>query len=128
MGTADIIPGISGGTIALITGIYERLLHSLSKINFKFILYFLKGDFGKASKNIKDINSRLFIPLFAGISLAILLMSNMIHFFLQNFTSINYAFFPGLILASGVLLYKRTGGLSVKNMFFLIIGFLWFSF
>ncbi len=109
MGIADIIPGISGGTIALITGIYERLVHSISKINFK---------------NIRNIDFELFLPLLTGIGLALLLMSNIIHFFLQNFTAITYAFFFGLILSSGVLLYKKAGGLSVKNTLFLIIGFL----
>ena len=44
MGSADIVPGISGGTIALITGIYERLVHSISTINFTFIKPLLKGD------------------------------------------------------------------------------------
>lgn len=124
MGIADIIPGISGGTIALIAGIYERLLHSISKINFKFIPYFLKGDFNKANKNIRDMDFELFIPLLSGIGLALLLMSNIIHFFLQKFAAITYAFFFGLILSSGVLLYKKTEGLSAKNILFLIVGFL----
>ncbi|HPX78646.1 MAG TPA: DUF368 domain-containing protein, partial [Methanobacterium sp.] len=39
MGTVDVIPGVSGGTIALITGIYERLVHAISRIDFKFLLY-----------------------------------------------------------------------------------------
>ncbi|MCD5390254.1 DUF368 domain-containing protein [candidate division NPL-UPA2 bacterium] len=124
MGTAGIIPGISGGTIALITGIYERLLHSLSKINFKFISYFLKGDFNRANKNIRNIDFELFIPLLTGIGLALLFISNIIRFFLQNFTAVTYAFFFGLILSAGVLLYKKAGGLSVKNTLFLIMGFL----
>lgn len=42
MGSADIVPGVSGGTIALITGIYERLVHSISTINFTFINHYLK--------------------------------------------------------------------------------------
>ena len=124
MGIADIIPGISGGTIALITGIYERLLRSIRKVNFKFIPYFLKGDFTRANENVRSIDFKLFIPLFAGIGSALLLMSNMMHFLLTNFTAITYAFFAGLILASGVLLYKTAGGLSVKKIMFLILGFL----
>ncbi|MEE8167961.1 MAG: DUF368 domain-containing protein [Candidatus Hydrothermarchaeales archaeon] len=124
MGIADIIPGVSGGTIALITGIYERLVHSISKIDFKFILYFLKGDLNKANKNIRNIDFKLFIPLIAGIGSALWLMSNIIYFFLQNFTAPTYAFFFGLILASTILIYKKVDGLSVKNVLFLIIGFL----
>ena len=124
MGTADVIPGISGGKVALITGIYERLLHSISKVNFKFIIYFLKGDLKKASENIKNIDFQLFIPLLAGMGLAILLMSNIIHFLLQHFTAVTYAFFFGLILASGALLYKKSGCLSSKNILFSALGFL----
>ncbi|MCK4936857.1 MAG: DUF368 domain-containing protein, partial [Elusimicrobiales bacterium] len=82
MGTADIIPGISGGTIALITGIYERLIGSISGIDFKFVAYFFKGDFKRAWENIKDIDFALFIPLVSGIGLAIVLMSNIIHYLL----------------------------------------------
>lgn len=123
MGIADIVPGISGGTIAMITGIYERLVRSISKINFKFIPYLMKGDFKRANKNIRDIDFALFLPLLTGIGMAFLLMSNLILFFLQNFTAITYAFFFGLILSSGVLLYKSSGCLSVKNISFLGVGF-----
>lgn len=124
MGVADIIPGISGGTIALITGIYERLVHSISKIDFKFVTHFLKGDFDEATKNISKIDFKLFIPLISGIGLAILLMSNIIYFLLQNVTALTYAFFFGLIAESAVLLYKRGDGISVKNISFSIIGFI----
>ena len=124
MGIADIIPGISGGTIALVTGIYDRLLRSISKVNLKFVPYFLKGDFAGANENLRSVDFKLFIPLFAGIVSALLLMSNVMHFLLINFTAVTYAFFLGLILSSGVLLYKIAGGLSVKNVMFLVLGFL----
>lgn len=125
MGIADIIPGVSGGTIALITGIYERLVHSISKIDFKFIHCFLKGDFDEAKENIrKNIDFKLFIPLIAGIGSALWLMSNIIYFFLQNFVAPTYAFFFGLILASAILIYKKVDGLSVKYILLLVTGFL----
>lgn len=124
MGIADIIPGISGGTIALITGIYERLVHSISEIDFKFVTYFLKGDFDEAKKNIREIDFELFIPLISGISLAIFLMSQIIYFLLQHLTALTYAFFFGLIFASAVLLYKKGDGISIKNILFSFIGFI----
>ncbi len=124
MGMADIVPGISGGTIALITGIYERLIRAINNVDFKFILYFLKGDFREANRNIRKIDFKLFIPLLLGIGLAFLLMSNLIYFCLNNLVAPTYAFFFGLILASAVLIYKQVDGLSVKNILFLIIGFL----
>jgi len=124
MGMADIIPGVSGGTIALITGIYIRLVRAISGINLRFISRLVKGDFEGAKKSIGDIDFKLFIPLLTGIGLAIFLMSNLLDYLLQNFEASTYAFFFGLILASAVLLYKKIGGLSVKIMIFSIAGFL----
>lgn len=124
MGASNIIPGVSGGTIALITGIYERLIRSISEIDFKFILYILKGDFKKAKENIEKIDFQLFIPLTAGIVSAIWLMSNIVYFLLESFAVYTYAFFFGLILASAVLIYKKMAVLSTKNILFFLIGFL----
>ncbi len=124
IGIAHIIPGLSGGTIAFITGIYERLVQALSKVDFRFILYLLKGDIRQANKNFRNIDFKLFIPLIIGIGLALWLMSGLVLFLLQNFAALTYAFFLGLILASAVLIYKKMEDLSVKNMLFLIAGFL----
>ena len=124
MGIADIIPGVSGGTIALITGIYIRLVRAISGINLRFVSSLVRGDFEGARKSIGEIDFPLFIPLLAGIGLAIFLMSNLIDYLLQNFEASTYAFFFGLILASAVLLYRKIGGLSLKIMIFSIAGFL----
>ena len=124
MGIADIIPGISGGTIALITGIYERLVHAISSVDLRFISHFIKRDFDGAKKSIRNIDFQLFIPLLIGIGLAIILMSRVMDYFLHNFEASTYAFFFGLILASAVLLYRKVEGFSVKIMLFSITGFL----
>lgn len=124
MGIAGIIPGVSAGTMALILGTYKRIIDSLSRIDFKFIFYLLKGDFKKANKNFKNIDFELFIPLFLGIGLAILVMADVIYFFLQNFIVPTYGFFFGLILASAILLYMKERCFLVKNILFSVIGFL----
>jgi putative membrane protein len=124
MGTADIIPGVSGGTIALITGIYERLVHAISSIDLRFISHFIKRDFDGVKKSIRNIDFQLFIPLLIGIGLAIILMSRVMDYFLQNFEAPTYAFFFGLILASAVLIYRKVEGFSVIIMLFSITGFL----
>jgi putative membrane protein len=124
MGTADVIPGVSGGTIALITGIYERLVHAISRIDLRFISRFIKRDFGGAKKIIRNIDFQLFIPLLIGIGLAIILMSRVMDYFLNNFEAPTYAFFFGLILASAVLLYRKVEGFSIVIMLFSITGFL----
>ena len=124
MGTADIIPGVSGGTIALITGIYERLVHAISSVEFRFFSHFIKRDFDGAKKSIRNIDFQLLIPLLIGIGLAIILMARVIDYFLQSFEAPTYAFFFGLILTSAVLLYRKLEGFSVKIMLFSITGFL----
>ena len=65
MGSADIVPGVSGGTIALITGIYERLINAISSIRFSFLKPLLKGNLTDFKvKLIEEIDFELFIPLF----------------------------------------------------------------
>lgn len=124
MGTADIMPGVSGGTIALITGIYERLVHAISKINFKFIKPFLKGQFLESWSILKkEVDFELFIPLLMGIGLAVLTLSRLMSFLLSNYAAFTYAFFSGLILASAYIVYSEIEGFSVKNFSFGIIGF-----
>ena len=124
MGTADTMPGVSGGTIALITGIYERLIHSISKINFEFVKPLLKGHL-QESKTIlkKEVDFELFIPLILGIGLAILSMSRLMQFLLTNYITYTYAVFSGLILASAYIVYMEIDGFSVKNFIFGILGF-----
>ncbi|MDI6724249.1 MAG: DUF368 domain-containing protein [Methanobacterium sp.] len=125
MGTADVIPGVSGGTIALITGIYERLIHAISRIDFKFILYLFEGDFKRFKQNaVQEIDFELFIPLLLGIGLAILTMSKVISFLLINYPAITFAFFFGLILASAIFVYNHVDELNIKNITFVVLGFI----
>lgn len=128
MGSADIIPGVSGGTIALITGIYERLVYAIHSIDFKFILYFFKGFykkeyFGKAKKNFLDIDFALLIPLAAGIGLAFWILAPIIHFLLENHETYTHAFFLGLILASAFVVYHSVKkNITIRSLFFVFLG------
>jgi putative membrane protein len=125
MGTADVIPGVSGGTIALITGIYERLIHAISRIDFRFILYLFEGDFKRFKQNaVQEIDFGLFVPLLLGIGLAILTMSKVISFLLANYPAVTFAFFFGLILSSAIFVYKHVDELNIKNLAFLVLGFI----
>jgi putative membrane protein len=124
MGSADIIPGVSGGTIALITGIYERLIFGIRNIEVRSILLnLLIGNFRKVMDDIKKIDFPFFIPLLSGIGLAFLILSKVIKFFLEEFTAFTYAFFFGLIFASAFVVYKHVDKLNFKNIFFSILGF-----
>ncbi|WP_456472685.1 DUF368 domain-containing protein [Methanocaldococcus sp.] len=124
MGIADIIPGISGGTIAFITGIYERLIRGIANLNIKFLIYFIKGDIKRAKEYFNKIDFSLFIPLSFGISLSFLLMSNIIHYLLNYYSSLTYSFFIGLILASITLLFKEIKEFNLKSFLLFIIGFI----
>ncbi|BDZ71963.1 DUF368 domain-containing protein [Methanobacterium petrolearium] len=123
MGSADVIPGVSGGTMALITGIYQRLVHAISQINANFLLVALKGDFRKSKEELLKWDFNLFIPLLLGIGLAVLTMSKVMTVMLTVYTATTYAFFFGLILASAGFVYKHIDELNLKNILFLVVGF-----
>ena len=104
MGSEDIVPGVSGGTIALITGIYEKLVYSISKINFKFLKPLVKLNFKEFWHVFCDeIDFKFFIPLGLGIGVAMLSLAKVITYCMETYTAFTYAFFLGLILASSLV-------------------------
>ena len=123
MGSADIVPGVSGGTIALITGIYEHLIGSISKINFKFIKPLVKLDFkGFWNAFLDEIDFAFFIPLILGIGIAMLTIAKVVTYCMDVHTALTYAFFLGLILASAYVLLKKIPKLEIKHIAFAILG------
>ena len=124
MGAADVVPGVSGGTIALITGIYPTLVKSLSTIDLSFIKMFLKGKIADSWNVFRKINFKFFIPLGLGIVIAILSFSRLIKFFLDNYTAYTFAFFFGLIIASAVILFNQNGRMKFENLVFSVLGFI----
>lgn len=123
MGSADIIPGVSGGTIALITGIYERLVGGISRINFAFLKPLIKGDLsGFKDKFQEEIDYELFIPLLTGIAIAFLTISKIILILLNDYRAYTFSFFLGLIIASAYVVYKEKEGVTVKTAISLVIG------
>ena len=121
MGIADIIPGVSGGTIALITGIYTKFIDTISKIS-DFVLSLMKIDTKNTKKNFKKIDLLFFIPLICGIGLAFLIFSRIIKFMLDNHTATIYSFFFGLILASSYFVYKKIKKINTQTIISFIIG------
>ena len=115
MGIADLIPGVSGGTIALITGIYKDLISSLNNINFKNIS---KNLFTNFKSHKFDFLSVLII----GIGLSILLFSNIILFLLENYNNEISSFFFGLIICSIYVLLKKIKSFKIYDIFVLIFS------
>lgn len=123
MGSADIIPGVSGGTIALITGIYERLVKGISRINFTFIKPLFKGNFREFKERlVYEVDFELFVPLLIGIAIAFLTLSKVISYLLDTQTAYTFSFFLGLILASAYILYTKLDGINLKVIITTIIG------
>lgn len=125
MGSADIVPGVSGGTIALITGIYAHLVGAISKIHFGFLKPLLKLDFASFWNELLDeIDFKFFIPLGLGIAIAVLLLSKLINYCMEAYATLTFSFFLGLIIASAYLLFKKLNHITIKNILFAILGFI----
>ena len=97
MGTADIIPGVSGGTVAFITGIYNHLLSAISSINLSSIWLGLRGKFKEA---IVEIHLKFLLVLFGGVVVAVLSTARLMHFLLVSYPVEIWSLFFGLVLAS----------------------------
>jgi len=97
MGAADIVPGVSGGTMAFILGIYEALLDGIKSFNLELIQTVLKG---KLAEAMDAVPLRFLMTLGLGIVIAILTMANGLSYLLENEPQYLFAFFFGLVLAS----------------------------
>ncbi len=104
MGAADIVPGVSGGTIAFISGIYEELLTSISAVNFS-ILKLLKTKGIKAFW--KAVNGNFLLALIIGIFTSILSLAKLISWLLEHQPILVWSFFFGLVLASILYIGKQ---------------------
>ena len=115
MGVAEIIPGVSGGTIAFITGIYEELIESIKSINSNGIKLLLSLQFKKFWNHI---NGQFLMTLLFGMVFSILFLSRIIEFLLTDHPFKIWGFFFGLIIASIFIIQK-----SIKNKKFNLLVF-----
>ena len=104
MGAADVVPGVSGGTIAFISGIYEELLGSISNINLQ-LLKTLKNEGLKEAW--KQLNGNFLLALFTGIFISIISLAKAIKYLLENEPILLWSFFFGLVLASIIYIAKQ---------------------
>ena len=101
MGAADVVPGVSGGTIALITHIYERLINAIDKVSIMLILQLFSRNRKAAWQSL---DGSFLLTLALGISTSIVLASSWVSSLLTNYPIPLWAFFFGLILASAFVL------------------------
>ncbi|RRR76427.1 MAG: DUF368 domain-containing protein [Candidatus Viridilinea halotolerans] len=97
MGAADLIPGVSGGTMAFILGVYEQLLNAIKSFNLQLIQLLFKGRWREA---LDAVPLRFLIPLGMGLAVAIFSMARLMRYLLEYQTVYLFSFFFGLILAS----------------------------
>ena len=119
MGIAEIIPGVSGGTLAFITGIYQELIYSIKSINLKSLRVLSKFQFKKFWKHI---NGKFLLTLLIGMLTSILLLSRLITFLLENYNFQIWGFFFGLIISSAFLVSKSVSAFNFQNYIWLLIG------
>jgi len=119
MGAADVVPGVSGGTIAFISGIYEELLETINSINFK-TLKILKSNGFKAMW--KSINGNFLISLLFGIGISIISFAKLIKWSIENEPIMVWSFFFGLVLASVIYIAKQIKNWNSMTILALIIG------
>ena len=120
---ADIVPGVSGGTMALITGIYERLVHAIRTLNLRWLTRRLRGDVEGSREAWGSIDIALLVPLLLGILTAVLIMSQVISYFLSEHLAPTMAFFFGLILASAVLVSRYVDRVDWRHLLSGSVGF-----
>jgi len=104
MGGADIVPGVSGGTVALILGIYERLVAAINHVDRTFLQQILKGQYRQAALHI---DLRFLVALGAGIACGIISLASLMHYLLEHHRTFTLAAFFGMILASSLIVFRN---------------------
>jgi len=119
MGSADIVPGVSGGTMAFILGIYEELVHSISQINKKLIQNLLNL---KIKEIFKTFPWPFLLALGSGIITAIALLSHTLEWLLENQPIYVWSFFLGLVIASIPTITNGIKVWTISKIILFIIG------
>ena len=119
MGIADLVPGVSGGTIALITGIYQRLINAIVAVNITSLKLLISG---KIKLAWQQVDGWFLLAVFAGMLSAIFLLASLIKQLLTHHAVLTWSFFFGLILVSAFLLIQKNKGNSIINVLLLLTG------
>ena len=119
MGSADIVPGVSGGTVAFILGIYEELIQSIKTMSGEFLRLLLQR---KLRKAIQIIPFKFLIPLSLGLFTALLTLAKTISFLLATYPEFLWSFFFGLVLASIFLMRKQVVTWNLHDVIALVVA------
>ena len=119
MGAADVVPGVSGGTIAFITGIYEELVHSIKNINFRTISTLWKEGlpaFWKA------VNGNFLLSVVGGILISVLTLARILEYLLVNHPILIWSFFFGLVIGSAIFVARSIEKWNIGTVISLLAG------
>ena len=119
MGTANVIPGVSGGTIALITNIYERFINALKNINFTAIKLLFTG---KIKELISYIDLYFLLQVFTGVLIAFFTIAFLLKYLFLHYPIYTWAFFFGLIIGSSWLIIKKLNKMTLWYWVLLLVG------
>ena len=119
MGAADVIPGVSGGTIAFIMGIYDEFVGSIAKVDATAIKMIFKGQFREFWKHI---NGNFLLSIVIGIGVSVVTLAGLMKTLLSEHPIQTWAFFFGLIVASSIFILKGISDWKLRDGFMLILG------
>ena len=119
MGAADVIPGVSGGTIAFITGIYDEFVGSIAKIDAEAVKLLFKG---KIRDFWNHINGWFLLSVVAGIGVSVVALAGLMQMLLTKCPIQTWAFFFGLIVASSIFILRGISGWKVREGVLLALG------
>ncbi len=119
MGAADVIPGVSGGTIAFITGIYEELIHSIKSFDLQAIKLFFTG---KWRSFWKHINGTFLVAVFGGIFISVVSLARLLEYLLHEYPVLIWSFFFGLILVSSYVVARKVKNWDYPVLVALVTG------
>lgn len=119
MGAADVVPGVSGGTIAFISGIYEELITSINNINLSLIKIWKNEGFNGFWKKL---NGNFLVALFLGIFISLFSLATLVSWLLENEPVLLWSFFFGLVAASIFFVGKEISRWNMGTITILIVG------
>mgnify|MGYP001202984068 FL=1 len=119
MGAANVIPGVSGGTIALVTGIYEELILAVKSFNLTALKLLLSGKFKQFSKHV---NLDFLIAVFLGVAISIVSLAKLLEYLFSQNKLLVWSFFFGLIVASIFFVGRLVNKWNTTSISTLLIG------